>query len=396
MRKKHQQEHPDQGAPVTADQVQKTVQDAKTLAAIPDQKLLEDPALNPATRQRYDQLTADRLQATLGLEHRRKLREAEEADRREADQAEVDRVISSARQATSPARTILTMSRHQTRFGRVTLAASLALSIGSAVGLAALVAEHGGPQPVGYLAEIGLTGLSTTVIVWRGILARAGTVIDQSTSRLFLTLMVVPLLVSVVGSSLGAGPVGAACSVGSALFAGLTYLINTSASDAIKQSITKIDQADTPPESPSERGAPPGTDGASITTAPEPGDGLDVVADALADQAADFLRSHESPSERSHESDRSHGPDETTDQPEFGQVGASERPWEQDRLHGAEQAPLTAQERRRLEGLQNRKRVANFLYEHPDATATEIANALGLGESTVRRIRKELDTRGGT
>ncbi|WP_017577205.1 hypothetical protein [Nocardiopsis kunsanensis] len=396
MRKKHQQEHLDQDAPVTADQIQKTVQDAKTLASIPDQKLLEDPALNPATRQRYDQLTADRLQATLDLEHRRKLREAEEADRREEDQAEVDRVISSARQATSPARTILTMSRHQTRFGRVTLAASLALSIGSAVGLAALVAEHGGPQPVGYLAEIGLTGLSTTVIVWRGILARAGTVIDQSTSRLFLTLMVAPLLVSVVGSSLGAGPVGAACSVGSALFAGLTYLINTSASDAIKQSITKIDQADTPPESPSERGAHTGTDRASTTSDPEPADGLDVVADALADQAADFLRSHESPSERSHGSDRSHGPDETPTQPESGQVGASERPWEQHRSHKAEPGPLTAQERRRLEGLQNRKRVANFLYEHPDATATEIADALGLGESTVRRIRKELDTRGGT
>lgn len=394
MRKKHRQERPDQGAPVTADQIQKTVQDAKTLAAIPDQKLLEDPALNPATRQLYDQLTAARLEATLDLEHRRKLREAEEADRREADQAEVDRVISSAQQATSPARTILTMTRHQARFGRVTLAASLALSIGSAVGLAALVADHGGPQPVGYLAEIGLTGLSTTVIVWRGILARAGTVIDQSTSRLFLTLMVVPLLVSVVGSWLGAGPVGAACSIGSALFAGLTYLINTSASDAIKQSITKIDEDRTAHESPSERGTPTGTEHARTPASTERSDGLDVVADALADQAADFLRSHENPPERSHGNDRSHGSNESSTQPENGQAGASERPWERGRSHKANQAPLTAQERRRLEGLRNRKRVSDFLSERPDATAAEIADALGLGESTVRRIRKELDTRG--
>ncbi|MBE2998714.1 hypothetical protein IDM40_08365 [Nocardiopsis sp. HNM0947] len=394
MGKKNRPERPDQDAPVTAEQIQRTVQDAKTLASIPDQKLLEDPALNPATRQRYDQLTAARLQATLDLEHRRKLREAEEADRREADQAEVERVIASARQATSPARTILTMTRHQSRFGRITLTASLLLSIGSAVGLAALVAQHGGPEPVGYLAEIGLTGLSTTVIVWRGILARAGTVIDQSTSRLFLTLMVVPLLISVIGSTLGAGPVGAACSVGSALFAGLTYLINTSASDAIKQSITKIDRSDGPTEHPPEPDAHTGPDRASTPDRTATGDGLGVVADALADEAADYLRSHESPSERSHEHGRSHGQDEPSTVPQNGQVGASERPWEQDRSHGPDQGPLTAQERRRLEGLQNRKRVANFLYERPDATAAEIADALGLGESTVRRIRKELDTGG--
>ena len=125
------------------------------------------------------------------------------------------------------------------------------------------------------------------------------------------------------------------------------------------------------------------------------GDGLGVVADALADEAADYLRSHESPSERSHGSDLSHGPDKPSALSGSEQVNTSERPSEQDRSHGADQVPLTAQERRRLEGLRNRRRVANFLYERPDATAPEIADALGLGESTVRRIRKELDTGGG-
>ncbi|CAL9625300.1 hypothetical protein SUDANB121_05964 (plasmid) [Nocardiopsis dassonvillei] len=395
MRKKHQERT--EVAPITAEQIQKTVQDAKTLASIPDQKLLEDPALNPATRARYDELTAQRLQAELDLIHRRKLRDAEEADRREAERAEVEKIIAAARRATSPARTILDMTRHQKTFGRVTLAASLALSVGSAMGLAALVAANGGPEPVGYLAEVGLTGLSTTVIVWRGILARAGTVLDDSTKRLFLVLMVAPLLVSIVGSWLGTGPVGAACSIGSALFAGLAYLINTSASAAIGQSIDKIDEAKKAPAAApgttEEESAPTETPRASALPRRRPGDGLDVVGEELADQLSDYLRSHGSPSERSHEDDRSHGADDA----ESGQVAPSERPSERDRSHGADEPSeraLTAQERRRLEGLRNRRRVAGYLYEHPDAHTGEIAEALGLGESTVRRIRKELEEGG--
>ena len=414
MRKKHQ-ERPEQAAPITADQIKKTVQDAKTLASIPGQELLQDPALNPATRARYDELTAARLEAELGLVHRRKLRDAEEADRREGEQAEVERIIAAARRATSPARTILDMTRHQARFGRVSLAASLALSVGSAMGLAALVGQHGGPEPVGYLAEIGLTGLSTTVIVWRGILARAGTLIDTSTNWLFVALMLAPLLVSIVGSWLGTGPVGAACSIGSALFAGLAYLINTSASAAIGQSIDKIDAANhtvTPsaetPAAPAPEPAP--TDKPRLSTLPQrrSGDGLDVVGEAIAEGAADFLRSHGSPSERSHEEPRSHGapsershentpPRTNADETESAQVEPSERPCERERSHEDDEASerlLTAQERRRLEGQRNRQRIADYLYRDPDAHTGDIAAALGLGESTVRRIRKELD--GGT
>lgn len=410
-RKKHR-ERPESAAPVTAEQIQKTVQDAKTLASIPGQELLENPALNPATRARYDALTAQRLEAELDLAHRRKLRDAQEADRREAEQAEVDKIIASARRATSPARTILDMTRHQARFGRVSLAASLALSVGSAMGLAALVADHGGPEPVGYLAEIGLTGLSTTVIVWRGILARAGTVLDTATNKLFVVLMLAPLLVSIVGSWLGTGPVGAACSIGSALFAGLAYLINTSASAAITQSIDKIDHAaggsPTPQGEPKPEPAHTETPRASAPLRRPSEDGLDIVGEELADQFSDYLRSHESPSERSHGDDRSHDTGEDRshgDTPavddggdvESGQVIPSERPFERDRSHEDDESSerlLTAQERRRLEGIQNRRRVAGYLYHHPGAQTAEIAEALGLGESTVRRIRREIDAGG--
>lgn len=230
-------------ATVDATEVQKAVQAAKTLASIPGQEVLEDAAHNPQTRAKYDTLTAQRLERELELTHQRRLRAAEEEDRKEGEQAEIDRAIAAARKATSPARTVLDMTRHQRTFGRVVLTASLALSVGSAMGMAELVAGMNGPVPVGYLAEVGLTGLSTTVIIWRGILARAGAEIEDTTQKLFAFLVAVPLLVSIVGSSIGSGPVGAACSIGSALFAGLAYLINTSAAATIGQAIAKIDAA---------------------------------------------------------------------------------------------------------------------------------------------------------
>src|SRR5690625_4999524 len=228
-KKKNRPEDPE----VTARSLQETVQAAKSLESIPDQQLLENPALNPHTRVRHDELTAERLERELSLSHRRRLRAAEEVDRREGELAETDRAISAARKATSPAKAITDMTRHQRVFGRIVLGASLLLSVGSAIGLAALVSQHGGPEPVGYLAEVGLTGLSTTVFIWAGILARSGTTISPATTRLFAALIGAPLLVSIVGSSLGSGPVGAACSIGSALFAGLAYLITTTSAEAI-------------------------------------------------------------------------------------------------------------------------------------------------------------------
>ena len=373
---------------VTAEEIQRTVQAAKALESIPGQDLLEDPRLNPATRQRYDQLTAERLEAALQADHRRKLAETEEMARKAEEAAKVAAIIDRARRATSPARTILDMSRHQKTFGRVSLAASLVLSVGSAIGLGALVDGQGGPMPVGWVAEVGLTGLSTTVIIWRGLLARAGTEIDDKTARLFLVLMVAPLLISIVGSYFGTGLVGVACSLGSALFAGLTYLINTSAAAAIGQSITKIDKQKKETEQPARTDTPR----ASTPAHTDAGDGLDVVGEAIAEGAADFLRSHGTPSERLSEHPRSHGDTEDHTETENGQVTPSDHP----RSHGDDDRPLTAQERRRLEGLKNRERVADFLYEHPDATHAEVAEALDLGVSTVRRIRKELESGGAS
>lgn len=386
---------PQPSSPVTAEEIQRTVQAAKALESIPGQELLEDPALNPATRAKYDALTAERLEAALQATHRRKLAEAAEQARQAEEAAQVAAIIDQAKRATSPARTIIDMSRHQRTFGRVSLGASLLLSVGSAIGLGALVDSTGGPMPVGWVAEVGLTGLSTTVIIWRGLLARAGTVIDSRTGWLLLFLMVAPLLASTVGSYFGTGVVGVACSAGSALFAGLAYLINTTSAAAIGQSIAALNEkkeAPAPSERLSEQPAHTDTPRASTPAHTDAGDGLDVVGEAIAEGAADFLRSHGTPSERLSEHPRLHGDTEDHTETENGQVTPSDHP----RSHGDDNRPLTAQERRRLEGLKNRERVADFLYEHPDATHAEVAEALDLGVSTVRRIRKDLESGGAS
>ena len=63
----------------TADVVaalQEQVRQAQALAAVPEQELLRDPRLNPATRALADSLEAERLRARLEAEHRRAPRPA--------------------------------------------------------------------------------------------------------------------------------------------------------------------------------------------------------------------------------------------------------------------------------------------------------------------------------
>lgn len=287
MSKRKNQGQPPAAPAATADQLQKTVQAAKTLASIPDQELLENPALNPQTRARYDELTAARLQEELTLYHQRRLRDAHEQNRREGEQAETSAAIAAARKATSPAKTVLDMTRHQRTFGRIVLAASLALSVGSAMGMEALVQKVNGPTGVGYLAEVGLTGLSTTVIVWAGILARSGTKIEKTTAKLFAVLIGGPLLVSIAGSVLGSGPVGAACSIGSALFAALAYLITTTSSDAIGQALVKIDRLEAAHRPPTT--APAATPGGPLPRRSARGDDAASEAAGIGEQAHAWL-----------------------------------------------------------------------------------------------------------
>src|SRR5690606_25792106 len=62
--------------------LQQRVQQAQALSAIPEQDLLANPSLNPATRSLADRLQAERLRARLEAEHRRVLRAQRETERR--------------------------------------------------------------------------------------------------------------------------------------------------------------------------------------------------------------------------------------------------------------------------------------------------------------------------
>ncbi|MFE1399239.1 winged helix-turn-helix domain-containing protein [Nocardiopsis dassonvillei] len=389
--------------------LRKQVQDAKALQSVPDQDLLSDPRLNPATRGQADTLSAERLKTRLELEHRRVLRSERETDRRAEEAIRAAQAVDAARAATDPAYMVLDLTRSRRHFAHLSLAASIVLSIGSAMGLEAAVHTHQpeAPTGIGYLAEVALTGMSTAAIIWAGKLAFAGALPKGRVRTALVALVVIPLLVSIIGSTIGSGPVGAVASLGSAAFSLFAYLITVTSADAITAVMARITGATAPHHAESGQNE-------AIPAPPRhnPGDGLAVAGEAIAEEAADYLRdhhrSHGGPSERSHEEDRSHGdsPERSHGQqdpvtvppaPEPEQVIPSERPCERDRSHEDDESTervLTAQERRRLEGERNRRRVADHLYRNPDAHTAEIAEALGLGESTVRRIRREIEAGG--
>lgn len=379
---------------VTGDVVatlQEQVRQAQALASVPEQALLSDPKLNPTTRGMADSLTAARLQTELELEHRRELRRAREQDRKEERAARRAAAIDNAREATSDENIALDMTTRRRRFTLGALGASLLCSVGSAMGVEAAVqaAYPNAFDGVGYLAEVGLTGMATMAIAWRGGLAGSKAKLDGLPVPVLNGMIAIPLIASIIASTAGSGPVGAVCSIAAAAFAWMAYLISVTGAEAVTQAVTRMDVEAARAATLTATEVPTAHTDARASTLPRrtPGDGLEEVGEALADAAADYLRSHgDGPSEHP----RSHGEIEASDESETGQVTPSEHT----RSHGDDDRPLTAQERRRLEGLENRRRVSEFLSEHPTATHAEVAAAVDLGESTVRRIRKELESGG--
>ncbi|KUP98395.1 hypothetical protein [Thermobifida cellulosilytica] len=373
----------------TADVVaalQEQVRQAQALASVPEQQLLADPRLNPATRELADALEVERLRARLEAEHRRVLRAQRERERQEDEAVRAAAVVDQARAATDPALTVLSVVRSRRRFTSLCLTASLALSVGSAMGLEAAVGTYypGAPTGIGYLAEVALTGMSTAAIIWSGLLARTGVALSRPVRVALGTLVALPLLASVIGSSLGSGPVGAVASVGSAAFAALSWLVEISAATATAALLRRIDQRTA-------------TEEEEVVLVDEPsttatGDALAVVGDAIADEAAEYLRrSHERPSD--HTGDRTELVPALTGAPtgapdESDQVSASDRMRSHDSDEDTERLP--ASERRRREGERNRARVQAYLVAYPDASTREIAAHTGLAESTIRRIRRDL------
>ena len=365
--------------------LQQQVRQAQALAAIPEQQLLTDPRLNPATRALADELAAERLRSALDAEHRRVLRAQRARDRQEEEAVRAAAAVADARAATDPALTVLAVVRGRRRYTAICLTASILLSVGSAMGLEAAVGRYypAAPTGIGYLAEVALTGLSTAAIVWASLLARAGARLTRPVHVALGALVALPLLASVVGSTLGSGPVGAVASLGSAAFAALAWLVSVTAATATTGLLARLDDRST------EHPVPVDVDR-------DDRDGLHLVGDAIADEAQAYLRALP-------------GPDHTGDRTEVDPcdrggdhtgnllVAPSDRPCDRTGADDGDPAPEAGSapareiaERRRAEGERNRSRVQQYLRDHPDATTREIAQATGLSESTIRRIRREL------
>src|SRR5690554_3397585 len=380
--------------------LQEQVRQAQALASVPRQELLRDPRLNPATRGVADALEAERLRARLEAEHRSALRAQQERERQEAEAVCAAAAVDAARAATDPALTVLSVVRARRRYTWLCLGASLLLSVGSAMGLEAAVQRYwpSAPDGVGYLAEVALTGMSTAAIVWSGLLARTGAQFTGPVRTALGAMVAVPLLASAVGATLGSGPVGAVTSLGSAAFAALAWLVATTAATATAALLNQIDQRTAPVVDEASE---------SNESSSTVGDALAVVGDTLAEEAEAYLRAlperpdhtcdrvDEPTSDRAGEPSSGRTDESTSDR--AGDQGnllvatsdrASSRPADDVDERAARARAIAA--RRREEGRRNRRMVADYIAAHPDATTREIANATGLSETTIRRIRRSL------
>ncbi|MFB4312909.1 hypothetical protein [Actinomadura sp. 21ATH] len=234
-------------APSVVDDVARQTGEAARLAEIVGQERLADPRTNPAVRRVADRLRDDQQRSALDAAHRRVLRGLRVEDRRAADAERGLLALQQAREASSPARSLLALHVGRTRFMGTVLGASVLLSCGAATGVAKYAESVEAPWQAGYLAEVGFTGTVTLVILYRSHLARHS---DKDTKlptwqQIVLWLLVgVPLAASVLANLAGAGPVGMACSIGAAALSLFSYVIADASAAAIQGQAQKVTGAD--------------------------------------------------------------------------------------------------------------------------------------------------------
>lgn len=220
--------------------VEEQTAQAAELARIEGQDRLSNPITNPATRAHADQLRNIQHRRALDAEHGRKLRGHRVADRRAAHAERAIEAIQQAREASSAARSVLALHAGRSRFMGSTLAASLLLSAGAAAGVATLAKHNGAPEFAGWVAEVGFTGMTTTVILYRSHLAQHGGKVTGWQDKILWLLMVAPLAASMAANLTSAGPIGMACSVGAAAFSLLSYVIADASASAIQQQAARV------------------------------------------------------------------------------------------------------------------------------------------------------------
>ncbi|QUX27891.1 hypothetical protein KGD83_21810 [Nocardiopsis akebiae] len=399
-------------APDVAADVTRQVEQARNLVGITNQDLLNDPRTNPATRGHADALRIQQQRDALDLDHKRAMRRGRVADSRAAAAERTLEAIQAARETTSPGRAVAALTVSRTRYMVGCLVLSVLLSIGSGMAIEAWLQSRPGESPtgLGYLVEAGLTILSTAMIVLRGRLASREVKLEPWQAVVFWLLIGVPLAASAVLATMGS-PVGAICSLGAAAWSLAAYVATATLSTAISDALVEVGAAD---ENELRRVAM-GEDHKQGQGTPAPLSGerwLSEQGDVMADQIAAFLADHDGPAGGGVAPDRS-GPDH--DGPAPGHSGIPTREEVQDAYErmqaryrgqargqidtdqGERHEPGTEQsadvapgvapavQARRAAGAQTRKRVADYWYAHPDDGPAQIATALGLGESTVKR-----------
>lgn len=217
---------------------------AADLARIPGQDRLTDPRTNPAVRALLDHLRDEQHRMVLEAEHGRAKRRHRVDDRHRSEAELTLQAILQAKQASSPARSVLALHRGRACFMGGSLAASVALSVGSAFGVGRLADELGAPKVTGWVAEVGMVGLSTIVILYLAHLFRHGWAPSASHRVLLGFLAIGPLLASVVANAFGAGPVGVSCSVGAALFGVFSHIVSDNSAGALRMKAAEVGKED--------------------------------------------------------------------------------------------------------------------------------------------------------
>jgi hypothetical protein len=395
-------------APSVVAAVQEQSAQAAALAEIPGQARLTDPRTNPAVRGHADEMRDDQQRRALDHEHARTVRRLRVSDRRAGDAERTLEAIQLARQASSPARSVMALHNGRRLYTRLSTAASVVLAAGSAMGVEEAAQALGAPTGSGYIAEIGLTGLATVAITYRAHLAEHGGTLAAKSwqTRSLWALMVVPLLISVTANLAKANAIGAACAIGAAAFALLACVIADRSAAAMQARAAEVSAEDEAELEARAMGEDLFTAVPDEDEREDDGDAVTGEARAGVDELAAWLADREPPQEGGTPTLPAPVPDGDQDGAACALPGGHIDPpsaeghiaggpgghidSDQERREPSGGAIVAAVQARRAIGASTRNSIAAYLADHPKDTNKQVAAALEMSEATVKRHRRAL------
>ncbi|MBA9005869.1 hypothetical protein [Thermomonospora cellulosilytica] len=227
------------------EQVRRDAAQAAQLAAVTGQSRLEDPRLHPRLRGMVDRLRTRQHRLRLRAQHQQAKRRVRVAVRQAADAEQTLRVLRKAKETHAPYRSLLALHRGRRSFLAFTVTAALLLGAGSATGVAALADRLGMHPLAGWVAELGLIGLTTAVILYRSHLARySSRRVTGWQNWALWTFTFAPLGTSIAANVAAAGVLGMACSVGAALWSVFAHIVADQSAEAMHDQAQKVTAVD--------------------------------------------------------------------------------------------------------------------------------------------------------